>query len=149
MPATPRSSAIAPASASITRVNDVRAIDLLTIASSVRTPASGRLGFTDHTARPTSLVNALDPARELRITYDIVRRTDGLSPSNPVISIGNTATVGAFLSTPSLRSSLTTPTISRQSDELLSRICLPSAAAGEPHISRARLSETIATLRLS
>ena len=82
MPAMPNSSAIAPAIASMTSVNDVRAIDLLTTASSVRTPASGRFGLTDHTARPTSPVNALDAARELRIMYDIVRRTDGSSPSN-------------------------------------------------------------------
>src|SRR5438094_29319 len=88
------------ARSAVTGVNDVRAIDFRTISSRVRTPASGKFGLTDHTARPTSLVKAADPARALRIMYDIVRRTDGSSPSNFVISIGNNAAVGAFLSTP-------------------------------------------------
>ena len=67
MPATPSRSAIAPASPSITSANDVRAIDRLMISSSVRTVVSGRFGLIDQIARLTSLTNADDPARGLRI----------------------------------------------------------------------------------
>ena len=42
--------AIAPASASITSVNYLRAIDFLAMSSCVRTFATGRAGLTDHTA---------------------------------------------------------------------------------------------------
>ena len=115
MPTTPSSSAIAPAIASITSVNDVRAIDALTTSSSVRTLASGRFGFTDQTARLTSLANAVEPARGLRITYDIVRpHRDRRRPRSASIIIGQKTIVGAFWSTPSSRSSPTTPTTSRQ-----------------------------------
>ena len=45
----------------------ILAIERLTIASSVRMFASGRFGFTDQTARLTSLTKPDNPVRGLRI----------------------------------------------------------------------------------
>ena len=50
MPTTPSSSATAAAIASMTSANEVCAIDADMISLSVRTLATGRLPFTDHTA---------------------------------------------------------------------------------------------------
>src|SRR2546429_8098085 len=70
---------------------------------------------------------------------------DALPISNSDVRIGQYTELGASLSTPSSRTSPTTPTISRQSSLGLTRICLPSALAGSCQYSRAILSETIAT----
>ena len=50
MPIIPNANAIAPAIASITSVNEVRATDLSYTSCMVRTDASGKFEFTDHTA---------------------------------------------------------------------------------------------------
>ena len=59
----PSSRAVKAAIASITRVNEVRAMERWKIVSKVRTSASGRLGFTDHTASWTSSRNCGVPTR--------------------------------------------------------------------------------------
>ena len=94
-------------------------------------------------------MNPLEPVRLLLITYASDRRIETSSPVKFVIRIGHNTVVGAFRCTPSSRSSLTTPTISRHADLEFSRMRLPIAADGSCHSSRARFSDTIATARLS
>jgi hypothetical protein len=55
-----------PAMASMTSVNDVRAIDWPLISCMVLIAATGRLAFTDQTACCISLMKACVPARLLR-----------------------------------------------------------------------------------
>ena len=89
------------------------------------------------------------PARLLRIATDIVRLMNGWSPANLSISTGQHTMAGAFWSTPSSRSSATTPTISRHVAFIPSLTRLPMAACGVCQSSRARFSDTIATWRSS
>src|SRR5438445_4539361 len=62
MPMIPSTSAIAPAIPSITSVKEVRATDLSYTSSIVRTDASGKFEFTDHTAARTSSRKLCVPA---------------------------------------------------------------------------------------
>src|SRR6266699_3134394 len=105
----------------------------------------GRSESTDQTAFCTSSIRLAEPAREARIQKATERITSSSLPSNSDVRIGQYTELGASLSTPSSRTSPTTPTISRQSSLGLTRICLPSALAGSCQYSRAILSETIAT----
>src|SRR6266850_1430749 len=79
MPIIPNTMAIAPAIPSITSVNEVRATDLSYTSCIVRTDASGKLEFTDHTAWRTSLRKAWVPARSLRIA-NVMDYADHLVP---------------------------------------------------------------------
>src|SRR3954471_13466902 len=136
---------MAPAIASITSVNEVRAIDLREISSSVRTSARGELGLTDQTACRTSLRNAAEPVRGLRMANAWVRRRDIFSPQKSFCSMGQYTTLGGFFWTPSSYSSFTTPMISCHSFLGLSRMRLPIAAPALCQYSRAVFSDTNTT----
>ena len=71
------------------------------------------------------------------------------SPAKSAIASGKSTVAGAGRSTPSSRTSRTTPTISRHFPLVFSRMRLPSAADGSRHSSRARPSDTITTGRRS
>ena len=68
MPMMPSAIAIAPAIPSITSVKDVRAMDFPYTSSIVRTDATGKFEFTDHTACRNSFKKLCVPARSLRTT---------------------------------------------------------------------------------
>src|SRR5919112_4859113 len=92
-PMTPRTSAVIAAMPSIVSANDVWAIDFALMAASVRTFASGRLGFTAHTACSSSRRNPGDWIRSDRTAYDIVRDTYGMSMSR-FVAIGQYTIAG-------------------------------------------------------
>ena len=79
---------------SIVSVKDVWAIESARISSSVRTFASGRLGFTDQTACSSSCRKPGEWIRSDRTAYDIVRETNGPSTSR-FVAIGQYAIAGA------------------------------------------------------
>ena len=72
---TPSSSAIPPAIASITSVNEVRAIDRACSSAMDCTAATERLAFTDHTACSTWRRNSSLPVRALRSVKVTLRVT--------------------------------------------------------------------------
>ena len=88
MPTIPSTSAIAPAIPSITSVKEVRATDLSYTSSIVRTDASGKFEFADHTACLTSLRKPSVPARSLRITNVNVRTVSAVLRPNRYAIIG-------------------------------------------------------------
>src|SRR5271163_4233746 len=139
----PRASAIAPAIPSITSVKEVRATDLSYTSCIVRTDASGKFEFTDHTAWRISFRKLSVPARSLRITNVTVREVK----PRPTDNEGQYTISGAFSCTPFSRTSCTTPITSCQGIDGYSVNRLPIAADGVPHNSRARFSETITTGR--
>src|ERR1700691_83304 len=142
MPIIPSKSAIVPAIASITNVNEVLATDLSYTVCIVRTFASGRLAFTDHTACRTSLRNPCVPARSLLITNVTVRVGPTIpGPNRSLVIVGQYTISGALACTPFSRTSWITPITSRHELFGNSRNLFPTAADGEPHNSRARFSE--------
>src|SRR5579863_9641892 len=103
--------------------------------------ATGRLAFTDQTACRTWLRKPSVPVRSLRMAKVAVRMASkGEGPYILGIRVGQYTVSGAFLSTPFSWTSSTTPITSFHGIVGYSRRRLPSAAVGEPHISRAKFA---------
>src|SRR5277367_772493 len=111
--------------------------------------ATGRLAFTDHTACRIWLRKPSTPERSLRTTNvtDRMALAVGPGPKTPSPIGGQYTISGAFSWTPFSKTSWTIPITSLQGDPGNSRTCLPIAADGEPHNSRARFSERSTTGR--
>src|SRR5580698_5028833 len=111
-----------------------------------RTEATGKFEFTDHTACRTWFRKDSVPVRSLRIKNVTVRQAfNGPGPNMLLRIVGQYTVSGACSWMPFSRTSCITPITSRHGIDGYSRKRLPIAAEGEPHSSRARFSETIAT----
>ena len=84
----PSSSAMPPAMASITRLNELRAIDARYTSSMVRTRARGRSGLIDQTACRICFIRLSEPARLVRSAKTAPRWAKFALPQKLFIKIG-------------------------------------------------------------
>src|ERR1039458_5902715 len=98
-----------------------------------------------HTAWRTSFKKFSEPARGLRTTKATSRFMLVASPSKLFMRTGQYTELDGSSLTPSSYTFATTPTISRQSSVVATRMRLPRALRGSCQYSRAKFSEMRAT----